>query len=228
MAVSVPQTCSLSTPIDVLLVDARRLVRSGIERLLQDSGRLRVLEGVASFDAAIRLARGRPPQVMLVNLPDAAVDVLDGVGKVQRQFPGIKLLVLSDGRDMIVQERLLQSGVAGIVSNRCEVEELFLAIDTVASGERYISTVLAQRLAERRMPGAAQTPFDGLTHRELQILLLVAEGRGMSVIARDLCLTQKTVNNYRNRLLEKLGATTEVELMHLAAQYGLVTIPGYC
>ncbi len=73
-------------------------------------------------------------------------------------------------------------------------------------------------------PVTGKTPFDQLTHRELQILLLVSEGKNTSAIARDLCLTQKTVNGYRNRLLEKLRAQTEVELMHLAARHGLVRI----
>jgi two-component system invasion response regulator UvrY len=115
--------------------------------------------------------------------------------------------------------------VAGVVSNTCSVDELYNAIDTVLDGQRYVSVSLAKKLAERRMPGREGTPFDQLTHRELQILLLVAAGRNAAVIARDLCLTQKTVNSYRNRLLEKLHANTEVELMYLALRYGLVNIP---
>ena len=218
---------AVDNPIDVLLVDTRQLVRAGIERVLTDSGYLTVCASVSGFDEAIRQARTRAPRVILVNLPGSAVDMLDGARKIHRQFTDIRVLVLTDESDLIIQERLLQSGVAGVVSSGCSVEELYAAIETVLAGERYVSDTLAQKLAERRMPGQAGTPFDQLTHRELQILLLVAEGRTTSAIARELCLTQKTVNSYRNRLLEKLHAGTEVELMHLALRHGLVTIPRY-
>ena len=224
MLVSGPLVQAEQCPVDILLVDSRRLVRTGIERVLSDSGYMTVSGQASSCDEAIRLARKQQPHVVLVNLPGATVDVLDGVRKMRRQFPDIRVLVLSDESDLIIQERLLQAGVAGCISSFCTVEELFGALDAVLRGERYISDSLAQKLAERRLPGNARTPFDQLTHRELQILLLVSEGKNTSAIARELCLTQKTVNGYRNRLLDKLRAKTEVELMHLAARHGLVRI----
>ena len=214
------------SPIDILLVDSRQLVRAGIERLLTDSGYLAVGAGVSGFDEAIRHARTRAPQLVLVNLPGAAIDVLDGVRKMRRQFALMRLLVLIEESDLIVQERLLQVGVDGIVNSNCAVPELFTAIDSVLGGERYVSNSLAQKLAQRRMPGRSVTPFDRLTHRELQILLLVAAGRPAAAIARELCLTRKTVNSYRNRLLDKLQANTDVELMHMALRHGLLRIPG--
>ncbi len=217
----------MADQVDILLVDSRRLVRLGIERVLNDSGSFTVSAGVAGFDEAIRLARSQAPRIMLVNLPGLAVELLDGARKIQRQFTEISLVVLADEADFIVQERLLRSGVAGIVNSAGSVEELYSALESVARGGRFISDTLAQKLAERRLPGGQISPFDCLTHRELQILLLVASGKNAAGIARDLCLTQKTVNSYRNRLLEKLQAKTEVELMHLALQHGLVTIPCY-
>ena len=224
MLVSGPLVQAQQCPVEILLVDSRRLVRSGIVRVLSDSGYLTVSGEASSCDEAIRLARKQPPQLVLVNLPGSTVDVLDGVRKMRRQFPDIGVLVLSDETDLIIQERLLQAGIAGCLSSSCSVEELFGALDAVLRGERYVSDSLARKLAERRLPGNGKTPFDQLTHRELQILLLVSEGKNTSAIARDLCLTQKTVNGYRNRLLEKLRAKTEVELMHLAARHGLVRI----
>lgn len=213
--------------VEVLLVDARQLARAGIERVLSDSGYLAVSGEAASCDDAIRLARQRTPRIILINLPGATVDVLDGVRKLHRQFPDIRLLVLTEESELIIQERLLQAGVAGCLSSYCSVDELFTAIDTLMRGERYISDSLARKLAERRLPGRESSPFDALTHRELQILMMVAEGKATTAIARNLCLTQKTVNGYRNRLMEKLQARTEVELMHLASRHGLVRIPRY-
>jgi len=225
MAVLRPFARAEDNPVDVLLVDSRRLVRQSIQRLLSDSDHLSVTGEASSCDEAIRLARTCQPHVIILNLPGASVDVLDGARKLGRQFPEIRVLVLADEADILIQERLLQAGVAGCISSGCSLEELISAIDTILSGERYLSDVLAQKLAERRLPGQAGSPFDQLTHREMQILLLVVEGKNTRSIARALCLTQKTVNGYRHRLLEKLNVGTEVALTHLAIREGLIRIP---
>jgi len=226
MVALTPSTQAEDNPVDLLLVDSRQLVRAGIERVLSDSGNLTVSDAVANCDEAIRLARRQQPQIIMVNLPGSSAEVLDGASKIRRQFPNIPVLVLAEESDLIIQERLLQAGVAGCVSSLCSVEELFAAIETVLKGERYISDSLARKLAERRLPGHGGSPFDQLTHRELQIFLLVAEGKNTAAIARELCVTRKTVNGYRNRVLEKLHMQTEVELMHLAIRHGLVKVPG--
>jgi len=226
MVAPTPSTQAEDNPADVLLVDSRQLVRAGIERVLSDSGQLTVSDVASNCDEAIRLARRQRPQIIMINLPGSGVEVLDGASKIRRQFPDIPVLVLAEESDLIIQERLLQAGVAGCVSSLCSVEELFAAIETVLKDERYISDSLAWRLAERRLPGHEASPFDRLTHRELQIFLLVAEGKNTSAIAKELCLSRKTVNGYRNRVLQKLHMQTEVELMHLAIRHGLVRVPG--
>jgi two-component system invasion response regulator UvrY len=226
MAALTPSTQAEESPVDILLVDSRQLVRAGIERVLSDSGYLTVSDVAANCNEAIRLARRQKPQIIMVNLPGSSAEVLDGASKIRRQFPDIPVLVLADESELIIQERLLQAGVAGCVSSLCSVGELFTAIATVLKGERYISDSLARKLAERRLPGYEASPFDQLTHRELQVFLLVAEGWDTLAIAKELCVTRKTVNGYRNRVLEKLHMQTEVELMHLAIRHGLVRIPG--
>ena len=226
MVALTPSAQAEDNPVDILLVDSRQLVRAVIERVLFDSGHLKVSDAAANCNEAIRLARRQQPQIIMVNLPGSSAEVLDGASKIRRQFPNIPVLVLAEESDLIIQERLLQAGVAGCVSSLCSVEELFAAIETVLKGERYISDFLARKLAERRLPGHGGSPFDQLTHRELQIFLLVAEGKNTAAIARELCVTRKTVNGYRNRVLEKLHMQTEVELMHLAIRHGLVKVPG--
>ena len=225
MAAPTPSTQAENNPADVLLVDSRQLVRAGIERVLSDASHLVVSAVAENCNEAIRLARRRQPKLIIINLHGASVEVLDGAGKIRRQFPAIPLLVLADDAHLIIQERLLQVGVAGCVSSLGSVEELFSAIDTVLKGERYISARLARKLAERRLPGHEGSPFDRLTHRELQILLLIAEGRNTLAIAKELGVTRKTVNGYRNRVLEKLHVQTEVELVHLAIRHGLIKVP---
>jgi len=222
-----PSSRAQDNPVGILLVDSRQLVRAGVERVLSDSAGLTVFAAVANCDEAMRLARRQQPQLISINLPASSVELLDGASKIRRQFPGIPVLVFVDESVPIIQERLLQAGVSGCVSNLCSVEELFAAIETVVKGERYISDSLARKLAERRLPGHRGLPFDKLTHRELlQVFLLVAEGRSTSTIAQELCLSRKTVNGYRNRVLQKLHMQTEVGLMHLAIRHGLVKVDG--
>ncbi len=134
MSVSGPLVQAQKCPVEILLVDSRRLVRAGIGRVLADSGYLTVSGEASSCDEAIRLARKRSPQLVLVNLPGSTVDVLDGVRKIHRQFPAIGVLVLSDESDLIIQERLLQAGIAGCLSSSCSVDELFGALDAVLAG----------------------------------------------------------------------------------------------
>jgi len=222
-----PFALAEENPVEILFVDSRQLVRAGIERVLSDSGYLTVCGEAASCDEAIRQVRSRRPQIILIHLPGSRVDVLDGARKLHRQFPEVRVLVFTDASEPVIQERLLQAGVAGCISSACTIEELFTAIETVLSGERYLSDSLARKLAERRLPGADISPFDRLTHRELQILILVAEGCSTERIARELCLTRKTVNGYRKRLLEKFQVSTEVALMRLALCHGLVHIPQF-
>lgn len=209
---------------ELLLVDNRQLVRAGIQRVLEDAGYLIFSGDAASCDDAIRLISSHQPSIVLVHLHASAVDLLDGVRNIRRQIPSVRVLVLTEESDLIVLERLLQNGVAGCVCSHCSVEEMLLAIQTVLGGEQYISDVLARKLSQRRLLDSENSSFDQLTHRELQILLLLAQGKKTSNIARDLCLTRKTVNDHRNRLLEKLHAETDVELMHIAARHGLVAV----
>lgn len=227
MAVSRPGSPSPHPVVPILLVESRQLVRTGIQRVLEDTGVVSVAGEAADCDEAIRLSRQQRPRVIVINLNGSAVSVLDGVRKLRRQFPDIGVLVMSPASDLIIQQRLLQSGVSGCIDSRCSVEDLLAAIDTVCQGQRFISDELAQKLAARRLPDVSRPLFDDLTHRELQILLLVAEGRHTGAIARELCLTQKTVNTYRNRLLDKLGVSTDVGLLYLALRHGLVQLPEF-
>ena len=113
--------------------------------------------------------------------------------------------------------------VAAVAALRGQVEVLE-ALQAVHRGERYISLQLARRLADKRLSVTPRSPFEQLTHRELQVALLVTQGKNTSEIAGSLCLTGKTVNGYRNRIMEKLGVATEVQLTHLALQHGVIEL----
>ncbi len=224
MAAIKPASQLQQNSISILLVENRQLLRAGLQRVLEDEPNLSVTGGVANLDEAIRITRKQPPDIIIANVHNAVTSLLDGARKLRKQYPKVNLLVIAHEQDVIIPDRLLQSGVAGCIDSRCSIEELLAAVDTLSRGGRYVSDHMAQQLAALRVSSDDRVPFDELTHRELQILLLVAEGRNTLGIARQLCLTQKTVNTYKNRMLDKLGVETDVGLVHLAIRHGLVHI----
>ena len=222
MAVIKPASQLQQQSVSILLVENRQLLRAGLQRILEDGSNIKIVAGVANFDEAIRETRKQPPDIIVASVRSSVTGLLDGARKLRRQFPKVRLLIIAQEQDLVIPDRLLQSGIAGCIDSRCSIEELLMAVDTLSQGGRYVSDTMAQQLAAFRVSDENSVPFAALTHRELQILLLVAEGRNTLGIARELCLTQKTINTYKNRMLDKLGVDTDVALVHLAIRHGLV------
>lgn len=215
-------------PVRVLLVDDHALVRAGIRRLLEDCARVRVVDEAANHQDAMQVARRERPDVVLMGMTGLCLGVLDGARRFQRLIPAMKIVVMSVDASMVIPDRLVQSGVQGCLTKNCTEAELIEALQTVHRGERYISLQLARQLADKRLSTAPQSPFEQLTHRELQVALLVTQGRNTTQIANSLCLTAKTVNGYRSRIMDKLGVGTEVQLTHLALRHGVIELVSGC
>ena len=102
------------------------------------------------------------------------------------------------------------------------MEEMIQAIRAVHAGQRYISPEIASRLAFKHVNDKAESPFEALSERELQVMLMITMGMRVQEIADKLCLSPKTVNSYRYRIFDKLKVKNDVELTLLAIRYGLI------
>ncbi|HLF66982.1 MAG TPA: LuxR C-terminal-related transcriptional regulator, partial [Gammaproteobacteria bacterium] len=118
--------------------------------------------------------------------------------------------------------RLLQAGAAGYITKGSSLDEMVQAIRTVFAGQRYLSPEVAQQLALKHFADKEALPFDSLSERELQVMLMITSGVKVQDISDKLCLSPKTVNSYRYRLFEKLGVSSDVELTHLAIRHGML------
>ena len=132
------------------------------------------------------------------------------------------LLSLTLYGDEPYPSRLLQAGAVGYITKGCVTEEMIRAIRTVHSGQRYISSDIAQQLALKRFSKGEDSQLDILSERELQIMLMITSGQKVQEISNKLCLSPKTVNSYRYRIFEKLGIHSDVELTLLAIRLGIV------
>jgi two-component system invasion response regulator UvrY len=208
--------------IDVLLVDDHALVRTGIRRLLDDRGDIRVIDEADSGEQAVQKVRERRPNVVLMDVNMPGMGGLEATRRIMQFDPGMKVIVCTVHASEPFPTRLLGAGASGYLTKSCGIEEIVSAIESVHRGERYICAEIAQQIALSMTPGAHQSPFDRLSQREMQVMLMVTQGQNVQEISDRLCLSPKTVSTYRHRLFEKLGVLNDVELTRLAIRHGMV------
>jgi len=212
--------------IKVMVVDDHELVRTGITRILNDAPGIRVVAEAASGEEAILVASTKKPDVVLMDVSMPGIGGLEATRKLAQLLPKLKVIVVSVHADEPFPSRMLKAGASGYLTKGCAVEEIITAIKVVAGGERYIGADIAQTLALKRTPGGASTPFDNLSPREMQVMLMLTQGQKIQVISDKLCLSPKTISTYRHRLYEKLGVDSDVELARLAMNYGIIETIG--
>jgi len=208
--------------IKVLLVDDHELVRLGIKRLLQDVQNLKVIGEANSGEEAVLLAKELIPDVVVLDVNMPGIGGLEATRKMIRHNPDIKILALTIYKDEPYPSRFLQAGASGYITKGCDPDEMVRAIRTIYSGQRYISPGIAQQIAIKRFTQGEDSPLDGLSERELQIMLMIVQGQKVQDISKKLCLSPKTVNSYRYRIFDKLGMQSDVELTLLAMRLGMI------
>ncbi len=194
----------------------------GIRRILQDAQGLKVVGEASNGEDAIKLSRDHIPDVILMDVQMPGIGGLEATRKLLRHNADVKILALTACEEEPYPSRFLHAGAAGYITKGCDPEEMVRAIRVVHSGQRYISSEIAQQLALKRFSKNEDSPFDCLSERELQIAMMITSGQKVVDIAEKLCLSSKTVNSYRYRIFEKLGMDTDVELTLLAMRLGLV------
>lgn len=212
------------TDIQILLADSQTLVRSGLRRLLDDMEGLQVVAEVASGEEAVEVTRALKPDVVLLDAQLPGIGGLEATRRIARGDLAVGIVVMTVQIDDPIQSQFLEAGAAGYLTKHCGIEEIADAVRVVAHGERYISADIARQMALSMLPGNEQSPFDRLSQREVQVMMMVAQGQGVHDISERLCLSAKTVSTYRYRLFEKLGVENDVELTRLAIRHGIVGI----
>jgi len=208
--------------IQILLVDHQELVRIGMQRLLDEMPRLNVVGEASSGEEAVQLSHSLKPDVVLMDVQIPGIGGLEATRRILRRNPDIRILVVTPQTDEPFPTQLLDAGASGYLTKNCSIEEISDAVQAVSRGERYISADIARQMALSMLPGKEQSPLDRLSQRELQVMLMVAQGQNVHEISEHLCLSSKTVSTYRYRLFDKLGVDNDVELAHLAIRYGIV------
>jgi two-component system invasion response regulator UvrY len=208
--------------IRVFIADDHAIVREGLKQILAESRDIIVAGEAENGLDAIKLFRKAKCHVMLldISMPDrSGIEVLK---LVKKENPEIAVLMLSMHREDQYAIRSLKAGAAGYLTKQSAPGELVIAIRQVAAGQKYVSAALAQELASQVGDDHEVALHDTLSDREYQTLVMIASGKTVSSIARELSLSVKTISEYRARLLVKMKLKNSAELTHYAIKNQLI------
>lgn len=209
--------------IQVLIIDDQALVRTGLRHILEQSSEISKIAEASSGEAALSRCRKTRPDIVLLSVNLPGLTGFELTRKLKCINQAINIIVLAAHAKPPYPARLLDAGASGYLTRDCDAEELLQAIRVVAGGQRYIGSEAAKQLALSMLSGASgESPFEDLSAREMEVMLKLTDGRRIPDIASLMCLSPKTVSTYKYRILGKLGARSEVEMVRMAMRYGLV------
>ncbi|STX41274.1 response regulator GacA [Legionella donaldsonii] len=211
--------------IKVLIVDDHALVQMGIRRLLEDLPDVDVVADAESGEQALTLVKSHKPDVVLLDMKMPGIDGWEVTRRLKKSNPQVKVIAVTAVCAEPMPTRVLQLGAMGYLTKESGAEEMAAAIRKVAKGEKYLSAEIAQKMAINSLEAVQDSPFDLLSEREMQVMLMITSGMTVQDIADRLFLSSKTINGYRYRMFDKLGIKNDVELTFLAMKHRVIEQP---
>lgn len=218
----------MTETIRIYLVDDHAVLRAGMRMLLNAEPDMEVIGEAADVDLAGQQIGDLKPDVVLLDVSMPKETGLDGLASLQQKSPSSKFLILTMYNDEQYLRLALARGAVGYVVKQAANEELLSAIRVVHQGGTYLHSAHRSILFEAEttqsiMPESSEAaPLDRLSAREKEILVLLAMGYTNRQAAEKLFLSEKTIETYKSRLMNKLHLSSRIELVRFAIQYGLV------
>ncbi len=207
------------------MADDHTLVRAGIRSLAERVSGVEVVGEAANGRDALELIKAHRPNIVLMDIAMAGLNGLEAAARVIKDFPGVKVIILSMHANNEYVVQALRSGASGYLLKDAATTELDIAIQAVSRGETYLSPAISKRVVESYLKGGAPQadPLSHLTSRQREILQLIAEGKSTKEIAFLLNLSVKTVETHRTQLMARLDIHDVPGLVRYAMRMGLVS-----
>jgi DNA-binding NarL/FixJ family response regulator len=203
--------------IRVLVVDDHPLMVAGIVGEINAQPDMTVSAQAADGEEALSLYRTHRPDVTVMDIRMPRLNGIDAIVAIRKEFPKARIIVLTTALGDVQAVRALKEGAVGYLLKTLVRKELTETIRIVHAGLKRIPPEIAQKLAEH-------VTDDRLTTRELDVLRMVAQGKGNKIIASDLEIAEHTVKNHIKNILDKLGAADRTEAVMIAARRGYIEI----
>jgi DNA-binding NarL/FixJ family response regulator len=206
----------------VLIADDHPVVRHGLKQILATDTDMTVVGEAKNGNEAMELARRLEWDVAVLDYSMPGRSGLELLAEIKREFPQRPVLVLSMHPEELHARRVLKAGGAGYMNKESAGEELAAAIRKVVTGGKYVSAALAERLAVELAPESQKPPHETLSDREYRVMWMLASGKPINRIAKEMFLSPSTVSTYRVRILRKLGVSSNAELVQYAVKHQLI------
>lgn len=197
-------------------------MRRGLKQILADEYQRATFAEASNAQEVIDKVWAEPWDVVVLDVSMPGRSGLEALAEIRKSKPRLPVLVLSMHPEDQFAMRVLKAGASGYMTKESAPAELVGAVKKVMAGGRYVSTSLAEKMAEYLDTDFSRPPHERLSNREFLVLRLIASGKTVSQIADELSLSVKTISTYRARILEKMVMTSNAELTHYAIQNKLV------
>ena len=211
----------------IVIAEDHTILREGLRALLSSRPEFEIVGEAEDGRAAVQCIERLKPALALMDLSMPRMNGMDAIREIKKRCPETKILVLTVHKTEEYILATFKAGADGYALKDSTHTELVMAIKSVLTGKPYLSPGISEKVIEGYLEGRqtlkARTAYETLTHREREILKLIAEGYKNREIADDLCISVKTVEKHRANIMEKLGLHNVQALTAFAIEKGLVT-----
>lgn len=208
--------------INILIVDDHAIFREGVKKVLSTTSDIQVTDEAGNGRDALRMMTENSYDVVLLDLAIPEIHGLDVLRSIKAKKEQLPILVLSIYPEEQYAVRVLKEGASGYLTKESVPSDLVRAIRKAAQGGKYVSDCLGERLADQVVSDEEKQPHDTLSSKEYQVFQMIANGKSVKEIARDLSLARTTISTYRSRILFKLDLNSNAQLVRYAVEHNLV------
>jgi DNA-binding NarL/FixJ family response regulator len=213
-------------PLRVVLADDHPIVRAGIRAELEAIPQVEVVGEADDGREAISLVRTLQPDLVFMDIQMANLNGLDATARITKDFPKVRVIILSMHQPDVYFWQALRAGAAGYLLKKGAPKEIATAVDKVMSGEIFLSREISAKLLKKfplQQLAYRKSPLEELTERQREILQLIAEGQTTKAIALMLEVSPKTVEYHRAQLMDRLSIHDIPGLVRFALANGLIS-----
>lgn len=208
--------------LKALIGDDHTLFREGLKRVLKEISHVDQIEEACNGEEVLEKAASNPYDLIILDISMPGRSGLDILKQIKCFRPGLHVLILSMHSEEEYAERALRAGASGYLTKESKPDELISAVRKVIRGEKYISSSLAERLANHLGNNSEKLLHETLSDREFEVMCMIASGKTVREIAKELFLSSKTISTHRMHILDKMRMKNNAQLTHYAIKNNLV------